>query len=87
VPAAGQLGAAPGQRRVKKARLRGDERTAGRDETDDNDPSGDAESERAPVRAERDPTSDRLQVPVEARLDSDNSPGPPPARTSPQDRG
>jgi len=87
VPAAGQLGAAPGQRRVKKARLRGDERTAGRDETDDNDPSGDAESEHAPVRAERDPTSDRLQVPVAARLDSDNSPGPPPARTSPQDRG
>ena len=46
--------------------------------------SGDGESERAPVHAERNPDSERLHTPVAARLDADNSPGPP-AGTPPQD--
>ena len=90
MPAAGQLAATPGQRHAKKARPRDDEPTDDKDKADDvKDPtkatSGDGESERAPVHAERDPKSDRLQAPVAARLDSDNSPGPP-AGTPPQDR-
>jgi EspA/EspE family len=38
----------------------------------------------APVRAEREPNSDRLQAPVAAGLDSHNRPGPP-AGTPPED--
>jgi len=47
--------------------------------------SGEDEYERAPVHAEHDPKSDRLQAPVAARLDSHNPSGPP-AGTPPQDR-
>ena len=88
-PAAGQLAAAPDQRRAKKGQPRDEEPTDHEDKVDDKDPtkaaSGDGESERAPVHAERDPNSERLQTPVAARLDADNSPGSP-AGTPPQDR-
>jgi hypothetical protein len=88
-PAAGQLTAAPAQRRAKKGRPRDEESTDHEDKADDKDPtkaaSGDGESERAPVHAERNPNSERLHTPVAARLDADNSPGPP-AGTPPQDR-
>jgi ESX secretion-associated protein EspA/E len=90
MPAVGQLAATPGQRHAKKARPRDDEPSDDKDKADDDkDPtkatSGDGESERAPVHADRDPKSDRLQAPVAARLGSDNPPGPP-AGTPPQDR-
>ncbi|MDT5283002.1 MAG: hypothetical protein QOJ20_4197 [Mycobacterium sp.] len=88
-PAAGQLAAAPAQRRAKKGRPRDEESTDHEDKADDKDPtkaaSGDGESERAPVHRERNPNSERLHTPVAARLDADNSPGPP-AGTPPQDR-
>jgi EspA/EspE family len=88
-PAAGQLTAAPAQRRAKKGRPRDEESTDHEDKADDKDPtgaaSGNGESERAPVHAERNPNSERLHTPVAARLDADNSPGPP-AGTPPQDR-
>jgi hypothetical protein len=87
-PAAGQLAAASAQRRAKKGRPRDEESTDHEDKAD-KDPteaaSGDGESERAPVHAERDPNSERLHTPVAARLDADNSPGPP-AGTPPRDR-
>jgi hypothetical protein len=74
-PAGGQAAATPHRRHSKKAtRPRGDET----DELtrDDKDPtkaaSGATESERAPVS-----TPDELHSPLTARLDSDNSPGPP----------
>ena len=90
MPAAGQHAATPGQRHAKKARPRDDEPSDDKDKADDGkDPtkatSGDGESERALVHAERDPKSDRLQAPAMARLDSDNPAGPP-AGTPPQDR-
>jgi EspA/EspE family len=88
-PAAGQLAAAPAQRRAKKGRPRDEEPTDHEDKADGKDPtkaaSGDGESERAPVHAEHDPNSERLQTPGAARLDTDDSPGPP-AGTPPQDR-
>ncbi len=87
MPAAGQFAATPGQHHTKKARPRDDEPSDDKDEADDKDPtkaaSGEDESERAPVHAERDPHADRPQSPVAARLDPDNPPGPP-AGTPPQ---
>jgi hypothetical protein len=81
--------AAPAQRRGKKGRPRNEEPADHEDKADDKVPtkaaSGDGESERAPVHAERDPKSERLQTPVAARLDTDNSPGPQ-AGTPLQDR-
>jgi hypothetical protein len=82
--AAGQPAATPGRRRSKKATRPRDDKT---DELagDDKDPttaaSGAAESERAPVS-----NPDRPHAPLAARLDSDNSPGPP-TGTPPQDKG
>jgi hypothetical protein len=77
-PAAGQLAAAPAERRAKKGRPRDEESTDHEDTADDKVPtkaaSGDGQSERAPVHAERDPNSERLHRPVAARLDADNSP-------------
>ncbi len=88
-PAAGQLAAASAQPRAKKGHPRDEESTDHEDKADDKDPtkaaSGDGESERAPVHAERNPNSERPHTPVAARLDADNSPGPP-AGTPPQDR-
>jgi hypothetical protein len=88
-PAAGQLTAAPAERRAKKGRPRDEESTDHEDTADDKVPtkaaSGDGQSERAQVHAERDPNSERRHRPVAARLDADNSPGPP-AGTPPQDR-
>jgi hypothetical protein len=88
-PAAGQLAAAPAQRRAKKGLPRDEESTDHEDTADDKVPtkaaSGDGQSERAPVHAERDPNSELLHTPAAARLDTDYSPGPP-AGTPPQDR-
>jgi hypothetical protein len=88
-PAAGQLAAAPAHRRAKKGRPRDEEPTDHEDKADDKEPtkaaSGVGESECAPVHAEPDPNSERLHTPVAARLDADNSPGPP-AGTPPRDR-
>jgi ESX secretion-associated protein EspA/E len=100
MPAAGRLAATPGQRHAKKVRPRDDEPSDDKDKADDakaddakaddakdatEATSGEGESERAPVHAEHDPKSDRLQAPVAARLDSHNPSGPP-AGTPPQDR-
>jgi hypothetical protein len=77
--AAGSPATTPGRRSKKAARPSHDESA-----DDDKDPtkatSGDAESERAPVS-----NPDPPPPPLAARLDSDNSPGPP-AGTQPQDR-
>jgi hypothetical protein len=90
MPATGALAATPSPRRTKKSRRHDDEPTDDIDTADDDkDPtkaaSRDGESERAPVDVEHDPQPDRLEVTVAAKLDSDNSPGPP-AGTPPQDR-
>ena len=89
MPAAGQLAATSGQRHAKKARPRDDE-PSDKDKADDDKDStkatsGDGESERAPVHADRDPKSDRLQAPVADTLGSDNPPTQPDG-TPPQDR-
>ena len=89
MPAAAAPAVAPDRPRSKKAARRRDDERPADDETDEladheKDPTkaapGDAESERAPVS-----NPDPPQAPLAARLDSDNSPGPP-AGTPPQDR-
>jgi hypothetical protein len=81
-PAAGQPSATPGRRRSKKAaRARHEtDALAGNDRDPTEAASGAAESERAPVS-----NPDLLHAQPAARLDSDNSPGPP-AGTPSQDR-